>query len=181
MGHYVSVTTTMREVFCGVISQGVAPYFFMKICSFFGHRNIEADDDLYSKAENEIWKAIGFGCRIFYFGGYGEFDSLCYKIVEKIKNEKSELQIRLVYCVSQERYLRKETRYFNRSDYDEVIYLEPAFEGWYKSIYFRNCAMIDKSDVIIFYAHSISESGAYKAFKYAKRKKDKVIINLTEQ
>ena len=38
--------------------------------------------------------------------------------------------------------------------------------------------MIDKSKLIIFYAENKEKSGAYKAFKYAKTKKDKQIINL---
>ena len=38
--------------------------------------------------------------------------------------------------------------------------------------------MIDQSDLIIFYAESKEDSGAYKAYKYAKRKKDKRVINL---
>ena len=37
--------------------------------------------------------------------------------------------------------------------------------------------MIDKSDVVIFYAEERENSGAYKAFNYAKQKK-KEIINL---
>ena len=94
------------------------------------------------------------------------------------KYENPELEIRRIYCVSQERYLRKSVRYFNREDYDEIIYLAPSFEGWYKSIYFRNCAMMDKSDIIIFYAENKEDSGAYKAFKYAKRKNYKRIVIL---
>ena len=172
------MTTTMREVFCGVISQGVAPYFFMKICSFFGHRSIEASSELCSALENEIRRAINLGCLTFYFGGFGEFDELCHKTVSKIKSENNSLEIKRIYCVPQERYLRKGSRYYNRDDYEEIIYLEPAFEGWYKSIYFRNCAMIDKSEVVIFYAEERIDSGAYKAYKYAKQKKEKLIINL---
>ena len=38
--------------------------------------------------------------------------------------------------------------------------------------------MIDKSDFIIFYAEKRENSGAYKAYKYAKKKKDKMIVNL---
>lgn len=149
-----------------------------KICSFFGHREIELTERLYALTATEIMKAVELGCRTFYFGGYGEFDGLCYKIVTKIKNENPELEIRRIYCVSQERYLRKSVRYFNREDYDEIIYLAPSFEGWYKSIYFRNCAMIDGSDIVIFYAEDKAESGAYKAFKYAKKIKCKQIVNL---
>ena len=151
----------------------------MKICSFFGHRNVETDGTLYSKTKKSISEALALGCRIFYFGGYGEFDRLCYKIVTEIKEKTQEFEIFRIFCVPQERDLRKKSRHFNPEDYERVIYLEPSFAGWYKSIYFRNCAMIDKSDVVIFYAESREESGAYKAYKYAKSKR-KTIFNLYE-
>ena len=149
-----------------------------KICSFFGHRDVEFTDVLYATATAEIMKSVDFGCRIFYFGGYGDFDALCYKIVTKIKRENPELNIKRIYCVPREEYLRKNVRYFKREEYDDVIYLMPSFDGWYKSIYFRNCAMIDESQVVIFYAEERQNSGAYKAYKYAERKRDKYIVNL---
>ena len=149
-----------------------------KICSFFGHRDIEITDKLYATTTAEIMKSVDFGCRIFYFGGYGDFDALCYKIVTKIKRENPELNIKRIYCVPREEYLRKNVRYFKREEYDDVIYLMPSFDGWYKSIYFRNCAMIDESQVVIFYAEERQNSGAYKAYKYAERKRDKYIVNL---
>ncbi len=148
------------------------------ICSFFGHRSIEITTELYATATAEIMKLVDLGCRAFYFGGYGDFDNLCYKIVTKLKKESPRLNIKRIYCVSQERYLRKNAPYFNRESYDEIIYLTPSFDGWYKSIYFRNCAMIDKSDFIIFYTEEREKSGAYKAYKYAKKKPDKCVINL---
>ena len=149
-----------------------------KICSFFGHRDIEITDKLYASTTAEILKSVAFGCRNFYFGGFGDFDELCYKIVTKIKNERPDLKIKRFYCVTQERYLRKSSRYFNHDDYDEITYLAPSFEDWYKSIYFRNCAMIDQSDFIIFYAEKKENSGAYKAYKYAKKQKGKYILNI---
>lgn len=152
-----------------------------KICSFFGHRDVDITDRLYSLVNAEIIRAIEFGCRTFYLGGYGSFDNLCRQILTKVRDESLKLKIKLIYCVAQERYLRKKVRYFNRGDYDEIIYLTPSFSGWYKSIYFRNCAMIDKSDLIIFYVEKRENSGAYKAHEYAKRKKDKPIINLREK
>ena len=121
-----------------------------KICCFFGHRKIQVTEKLYATTTAEILKSVNLGCRVFYFGGYGEFDELCYKIVSKIKKENPTLNITRVYCVPQERYLRKNSPHFNRANYENVIYLSPAFEGWYKSIYFRNCAMIDKSSVAFF-------------------------------
>ena len=118
------------------------------------------------------------GCQTFYFGGYGDFDSLCYETVSIISKENPHLNIRKIYCVSQEKYLRKRVRYFDPDDYDEVIYLSPSFDGWYKSIYFRNCAMIDESKFVVFYAEEREDSGAYKALKYAKKTKGKYIVNL---
>ena len=173
----------MREVFCGVISQGVAPYFFMeeKICSFFGHREIEITDKLRADIQKSVEQAIECGCTVFYFGGYGDFDELCRRIVSKIKEDAPGKGLRSVYCVSQEKYLRKSARCFNREDYDEIIYLQPSFDWWYKSIYFRNCAMIDKSCFIVFYAKESKNSGAYKAYKYAMNTTNKTIINLYEK
>ena len=149
-----------------------------KICSFFGHRDVEITSELYQKTYCEVKNAIEFGCRTFYFGGYGNFDRLCYEIVSKIANDAPHLDIKKIYCVSQEQYLRKKVRYFRSEDYDEIIYITPSFDGWYKSIYFRNCAMIDVSDYAIFYAEERKNSGAYKTYKYAKKKKDKKIINI---
>ena len=170
----------MREVFYGVISQGVAPYFFAmkkKICSFFGHRNVTVTEELYTATKSAVLAALSFGCRVFYFGGYGDFDALCYRIVREIKNG-GEWDLRLVYCVAQERYLRKLPTCIRREDYDEIIYLTPIFDGWYKSIYFRNCAMIDESAYVVFYAEAREGSGAYKAYRYAAQKKGKHLCNL---
>ena len=146
-----------------------------KICSFFGHREIEETEELRATVKAEILNSVDFGCRIFYFGGYGRFDSLCYELLTELKSEHPELDLKTTYCVSQEKYLRKNVRYFRREDYDEVIYLLPTFDGWYKSIYYRNCAMIDASDYIIFLAENRESSGAYKAYKYAKTKKKKIV------
>ncbi len=151
-----------------------------KICSFFGHREIERTEDLYRRTENEIRKLIDSGYRVFYFGGYGDFDALCYEIVNRIK-EEPERDIQRVYCVAQEQYLRKKSRYFRKEDYDEIIYLIPSFNGWYKSIYYRNCAMIDESETVLFYAEARKDSGAYKAYRYAKTKQNKTIINLWQK
>ena len=180
---YDGVTTT-REVFYGVISQGVALFIIImekkKICSFFGHSDLVGAPDLHSFARQKIIDAIEFGCRIFYFGGFGEFDALCYKIVTELKNSNPELALKRVYCVTQEQYLRNNTPLLKKEDYDEITCLTPTFDGWETSIYFRNCAIIDESDVVIFYAEERENSGAYKTYQYAQKKKDKKIINLLQ-
>ena len=146
-----------------------------KICSFFGHRDVEITDELLAKTTAEIEKSVDFGCRIFYFGGFSDFDALCYQIVTKLKEQTPE--IKRVFCVPLEKYIRKNAPYFKREDYDEIIYLQPTLEGWYKSIYFRNCAMIDNSDLIIFCVEERKNSGAYKTYEYAQKKR-KFSINV---
>ena len=77
------------------------------ICSFFGHRKIDVSEALNEKLEQAVKKALEYGCQTFYFGGYGEFDSLCYQTVSKIKRENPQIEIKLVFCVALEKHLRK--------------------------------------------------------------------------
>ncbi len=60
---------------------------------------------------------------------------------------------------------------------EEFTYLPLDYNYWYTRIYYRNCEMIDRSDCVIFYAEQKKESGAYKALRYAQKKK-KPHINL---
>ena len=151
-----------------------------KACSFFGHRTIDITDDLYATAVAEIEKSVALGCRVFYFGGYSEFDELCLQIVTNIKEARADLDIQRIFCVPMEKELRKRGRIIHQDCYERIEYLIPKFDGWYRSIYFRNCAMIDASDVVIFYAENREASGAYKAYQYAKKKKGKQIVNISE-
>ena len=148
-----------------------------KACSFFGHRKIEITDDLVRRLNEQIERCISQGYKTFYFGGYGQFDHLCYNLVTDKVLKNPSLNLTRIFCVPQERFLTKTYGLYNKDDYEKVVYLQPSFEGWYKSIYFRNCAIIDKSDLVIFYAREDNSSGAFKAHKYAK-KKNKAIINL---
>ena len=150
------------------------------ICSFFGHRDVTVTEELCARVTEAVRYAVDrLDCRIFYFGGYGDFDDLCYEIVTKIKENEPSLGIERIFCVPQERRLYKKDRYYAPEKYEDVIYIARPFEGWYKSIYFRNISMIDESHCVIFYAEAREKSGAYKAYKYAeKKKKEKHIFNL---
>ena len=95
-----------------------------------------------------------------------------------MKAERPDLAIKRIFCVPLEKDLRKKARWLKEYDCDEVVYLIPKLEGWYRSIYFRNCAMIDNSDMVICYAETREDSGAHKAYRYAKSKKEKAVVNL---
>ena len=149
----------------------------IKSCCVFGHSEIivteELENELYTTFEILIQK----GCEIFYFGGLGQFDALCYKIICKLKKVYPHIQ--RIFCLSDPRHQRtsKRPKWLKDECYEKFIYLNLEFDWWYKRIYFRNCAIIDISDVVVFYVEKQENSGAYKAYKYAKRKQ-KNIINL---
>ena len=148
-----------------------------KICSFFGHRKIENGQALREQVIGLVESLIEKGFTVFLFGGFGEFDELCYQAVSAIKERYP--TIKRVYCVSDERHLResKRPKYLRAEDYEEFVYYPPSFDYWYTRIYYRNCEMITRSDYVIFYAEDREESGAYKALKFAVKNK-KEYINL---
>ena len=149
---------------------------YYKICSFFGNSEIVITDELIGRLRVKIEELVtneGFG--VFYFGGLGMFDDLCYKIVSELK-EKYPF-IKRVFCLTDPRHQRyiKRPSWLRNTEYEEYIYLDLAFDWWYKRIYYRNCEMIEQSDFVIFYVAHTEKSGAYKAMQYAKRKKKNYI------
>ncbi|MCM1306180.1 MAG: hypothetical protein NC037_02025 [Bacteroides sp.] len=149
-----------------------------KTCSCFGHKDVEITDELRAKTAAEIDRAIADGVRIFLFGGLSDFDDLCYDIVTEKKNANVQLNIKRIFCFPLDKHLHKPPHWFKRKDYEELTCPKKSYDYWYPSIYFRNIAMIDESDWVLFYAEQREKSGAYKAYEYAKKKR-KHIVNLT--
>ena len=149
----------------------------IKHCSIFGHSTIQITKELEENLNKTFISLINEGCIYFYFGGFGEFDDLCHKIISELKSTYPHIQ--RIFCLSDPRHQRinKRPKWLKTQDYEEFIYLDLNFDWWYKRIYFRNLAMIDRSDVVVFYVENRENSGAYKAYKYAKQKK-KHIINM---
>ena len=148
-----------------------------KICAFFGHRTIGDKGELKEKVSVLVEELIQKGFTVFLFGGFGEFDELCYDVVSGLKEKYS--TIKRVYCLHDERYLRerKRPKYLRTKAYEEFVYFPLEFDYWYTRIYYRNCEMVDKSDYLVFYAESRKDSGAYKTLQYAMKRK-KEYINL---
>ncbi len=150
------------------------------LCSIFGHRKIETNINL-QELKNVLKNLISErNVDTFYFGGFSEFDDLCHALVTELKSEFPD--VKRIFCLSDERHLRiaKRPKWLKDDDYEDFIYLPLSFDWWYQRIYYRNCAMIDDSDFVLFYVTEKENSGAYKAYKYAKSKK-KNIINIYEK
>lgn len=149
----------------------------IKTCSIFGHSQIEFTKELENKLTTTFETLINQGCKYFYFGGFGEFDDLCHRVVSKLKNTYPHIQ--RIFCLSDPRHQRisKRPKWLKDEDFEEFKYLDLDFDWWYQRIYYRNCAMVDRSDIVVFYVEPRENSGAYKVYKYAKQKK-KIWINL---
>lgn len=146
-----------------------------KVCSCFGHFTVEINDELKASTSKEIDKAIEFGVRIFLFGGRSDFDNLVYDIVSDIKTQRPQLNLKRIFCFPLDKHLRKPPNWFQRKEYEGYECPAKDFDWWYTSIYYRNCAMIDQSDFVLFYAEERENSGAYKAYKYAVNTHKKII------
>lgn len=140
-------------------------------CSVFGHRKIEITKELEYKLVATFEDLIKQGCKNFYFGGFGEFDDLCHKVISELKNIYPCVQ--RIFCLADPRHQRisKRPKWLKDEDYEKFIYLDLDFDWWYQRIYYRNCAIIDLSDYIVFYVIKTNNSGANKALEYAIKKK----------
>ncbi len=148
-------------------------------CSVFGHRELEVTYELkVSLKETFIDLIINKNVGIFYFGGFGEFDKLCWDIITEIKQTMFP-HIKRVYVCENEAYVNyphKRPKWLKKEDYEEIIYFSLSFNYWYTRIYYRNIAIIDHSYFNIFYIRNIQKSGVYKAYKYAKQHKKNIIM-----
>ena len=149
----------------------------IRTCAVLGHRDVVLTKELENKLFQTCENLIRQGCECFYFGGFGDFDAICHAAVSKLKANYP--RVKRIFCLSDPRHLRvnKRPKWLKKENYEEIIYLNLDFDWWYTRIYFRNCAMIDNSDAVLFYVEKLKKSGAYKAFEYAKKRK-KEILNL---
>lgn len=116
---------------------------------FIGHRKINNTHELRKKIKDVLQDLIKNGTVNFLFGDRSEFDSLCYEIVSELKDKHPEI-VRI--------YFRK--NYENAGEYT-MQYLLCGFEEGIcpkgignagKASYIeRNKAMIEESDICIFY------------------------------
>lgn len=151
-----------------------------KVCSCFGHLDMEINEEIEKRTWAEINYALWLGVRTFLFGGRSAFDDLCYKIVTKIKKQFPVYDIKRVFCFPLIKHLKTPPRWFKAKEYEATVCPLKKFEGWYRSLFFRNIAMIDHSDFVLFCVEERENSGAYKTYKYALSR-NKEIVNVLEQ
>ena len=138
-----------------------------KACCGFGHR--EVFENISESLDKAIQQDIEDGCVYFYTGGMGEFDSLFSSAVRRAKKRFPNIKL---ICIKP--YMTKEINenhnYYSGLYYDNVIIPTELAGVHYKAaINKRNQWLVDQSDIIIGYG------GAYKAIKYAKSEKKRIL------
>ena len=162
---------------------------------FFGHRKIDASDDLKAILYEEIEKLITVdGITTFLFGSKSQFDDLCYKIVTDLKSKHP--HIKRIYVRAESEFIDGEGSRAYREGLTELYehtYYPESVSGAGKAVYVkRNQHMIDESSICVVYydenyapsrrKHSRRDltdyqptSGTSVAYKYAERKKRRII------
>lgn len=147
------------------------------IITFIGHSRLFLKDDLKEKIVESVSRIATKDEKItFYCGGYGDFDRIALTSCHYIKSKYKNVEIVYVTPYLTKPHQEKINVLIGERVYDSIIY--PPIESVPPklAIIKRNEWMIDKSEIIIsFVEHSYG--GAYRSFKYAK-KRDKKIINL---
>ena len=181
-----------------------------KTCCIIGHRNIEITEELkmriYDYIENLI---ICENIKVFIFGSRSKFNSLCHEIVSLLQKKYPSIK-RIGYtCKSESVILNSEkekwekiyAKFAGKNIYLQDVEEENKYKSWELSGKFsyikRNQAMIDDSDICLFYYNKDysppqqnqsknfifthqSKSGTALAYNYAQLK-HKIIKNFYEK
>lgn len=146
-------------------------------CCFFGHSNISETKQLMDLLIKQIEFCITTkNITQFLFGGYKDFDHICYKAVTQLKVKYP--NIKTIYVQAYYNHKEADNIKYLHLRYNEIFYPEIEDKPKRFAIVYRNQAMIYMSDYCIFYVNR-SWGGAMQALKYAKRKK-KDFINIAE-
>lgn len=149
--------------------------------SFFGHKTVREFSKVEKQAEDLIRGLLLNKEYIeFLVGRNGDFDQIISSTIKRLKrlirDDNSSLIWVLPYSTAE---LRNNQKCFEKY-YDEIEICDAAASSHPKRAFqIRNCQMVDRSDMVVFYVERKS-GGAYQTMCYAKRR-EKYILNLSEQ
>lgn len=131
-----------------------------------GHRILEKnfDRDLLKK---ELLNLVEIGFNKFYVGMALGFDTECFLILEKIREEKDIKIIACIPCVSQsEKFNKKQKELYKKmiNNSDEIVIVQENYDEFCMKK--RNKYMVDNSSAVLAYLNR-SISGTYQTVKYA--------------
>ena len=143
---------------------------------FCGHADFQAGDEIKKKMFSVLREILEMDKNVvFYFGGYGAFDSFSFCYVEGYKQIFERIKTVFITPYITPTY---ENLMNAKMLYDECIYPELENVPLKFAIIERNKWMVEKSDIVVAYVNR-GWGGAWKTLEYAK-KQGKRIFNLAE-
>ncbi len=145
-----------------------------KTCAVTGHRIIKNNFNTIELKEVFV-DLISKGIDTFLIGMAIGFDSLCFKILEKLKEQ---YQIKLVACVpcyNQDKnftFLQKKAYQEMLNNADLIHYVSREYTPY--CMQKRNVFMVDNSGVLIAYLRE-NKGGTFNTVKYATKKQKQII------
>ena len=145
-----------------------------KTCSFTGHRILEKSFNV-NKLEEVINSVLITGYNTFLIGMAKGFDSKCFEILLRKKQEKDIKIIACVPCKEQDKYFtkiekEKYKKYLEKAD--EIVYIsEEYINGCMQQ---RNRYMVDNSSLLIAYL-KYPKGGTFYTVNYAIKKQKEII------
>ena len=166
-----------------------------KSCCFIGHRTIKDKEIIEKRLIGKITALIKEGVDTFYFGSRSRFDDLAWEVVSELRKEYQ--HIKRIYVRSSYAYIDDSYKNYLLESYEDTYMPEGVENAGAASYVERNQAMINSSDICVFYydenylparrkqsRRALSDyqpkSGTKIAFEYATKKKKK-IINVAEE
>lgn len=167
-----------------------------KVCSFFGHRKIGANNNLKHRVKDCVEDMIiKHNVQTFLFGSKSSFNDLCHLVVSELKEKYPNIKRICYTCKSETCTLEHErlelekiySRVLNKEihllGFEEEFEHKTKYNAGKLSYIKRNQAMINDSDFCVFYYNTDympsakTNSGTKIAYEYAVRK-NKLITNL---
>lgn len=134
------------------------------ILCFIGHRIVADTKKVKNKLINIVLTLIEKGADIFLFGSRSDFNSLCWEVVTELKEKYPNIKRVCYNAPNETAFTSKEERkncerFFSQmtkqkvhfTDYEQTVNPQKALKANKNAYIMRNQAMIDASDVCVFY------------------------------
>lgn len=145
-----------------------------RAASVTGHRVIEKEYDR-EKLKNTLENLTKIGYDTFLVGMALGFDTLCFQVLEEIRERTPLKIIACIPCDSQPvKFNDEQKKEYNRMlvAADERVYVSHAYDD--KCMMRRNKYLVDNSSVIVSYLRR-NYGGTFFTVNYAKKQKIKII------
>lgn len=146
-----------------------------KTCAFSGHRIFYGGFDV-EKLKKEIENLLVKGYNTFLVGMALGFDTVCFKLLEELRETNKLRIVACIPCLSQAEKFSVQQKYDYNEMLESVDYIEYVSEEYFTGcMQKRNRFMVDNSSVLIAYLKKES-GGTFGTVKYAQKCGKKIIF-----